>query len=49
MDPAGNVKPDKAHSADKIDAIAAAINAMSLVLAMEPKKTSVYEREDAVI
>jgi len=47
MDAAGNVKPDKANAADKIDAIAAAINAMSLVLAMEPKKASVYE-SDAV-
>lgn len=49
MDAAGNVKPDKANAADKIDAIAATINAMSLVLAMEPKKVSIYEREDAVI
>jgi phage terminase large subunit-like protein len=49
MDPAGNVKPDKAHAADKIDAIAAAINAMSLVLALEPKKVSVYEREEIVM
>lgn len=49
MDAAGNVKPDKGHSADKIDAIAATINSLSLVLAMEPKKTSIYEREDAVI
>lgn len=49
MDAAGNVKPDKARAGDKIDAIAAAINAMSLVLALEPKKVSVYEREDAVI
>lgn len=49
MDAAGNVKPDKAHSADKIDAVAATINSLSLVLAMEPKKISVYEREDAAI
>jgi len=49
MDAAGNVKPDKGNAADKIDAIAAAINAMSLVLALEPKKVSIYEREDAVI
>lgn len=49
MDAAGNVKPDKANAADKIDAIAAAINAMSLVLALEPKKVSIYESEDAVI
>lgn len=49
MDPAGNVKPDKARSAEKIDGIVAAVDAMSLVLAMEPKKKSIYEREDAVI
>ena len=49
MDAAGNVKPDKAHAADKIDAVAATINSLSLVLAMEPKKVSIYEREDAVI
>ncbi len=49
MDAAGNVKPDKAHAADKIDAIAAAINAMSLVLAMEPVRASKYESEDLVV
>lgn len=49
MDANGNVKPDKAHAGDKIDAIAALINALSLVLAMEPKKQSIYERDDAVI
>lgn len=49
MDAAGNVKPDKAHSADKIDAIAAAINAMSLVLAMEPQQESKYEREGLLV
>lgn len=49
MDAAGNVKPDKANSAEKIDAIAAAVDAMSLVLAMEPKQTSIYEDEDAVV
>ena len=49
MDAAGNVKPDKANSADKIDAVAAAINALSLVLAMEPKKVSKYEFEDLAV
>jgi phage terminase large subunit-like protein len=48
MDANGNVKPDKAHAADKIDAIAAAVNAMSLVLALEPKKKSKYETADIV-
>lgn len=49
MDAAGNVKPDKAHAADKIDAIAAAINAMSLVLAMEPVQESKYESGDLIV
>jgi phage terminase large subunit-like protein len=49
MDDAGNVKPSKKLAGDKIDAIAAAINAMSLVLAMEPKKVSKYEREDLAV
>ena len=48
MDPAGNVKPNKAVAADKIDAVAATINALSLVLAMPVKKASKYETEDAV-
>lgn len=49
MDAAGNVKPDKGSAPDKIDAIAATVNSMSLVLALEPKKVSIYEREDAAI
>jgi phage terminase large subunit-like protein len=49
MDAAGNVKPDKATAAEKIDAIAAAINAMSLVLALAPKKKSIYESGEFVV
>ena len=49
MDAAGNVKPDKGSAPDKIDAIAATINSMSLVLALEPKKVSKYEREDLAV
>lgn len=49
MDAAGNVKPDKARSADKIDAVAATINALSLVLAMEPVKKSKYEDDDLLV
>jgi phage terminase large subunit-like protein len=49
MDAAGNVKPDKANSADKIDGIASAINAMSLVIAMEPQKKSKYDDEDLLV
>jgi len=42
-DPAGNVKPDKANSADKIDGISALCDAMSEVLARPPKRVSAYE------
>jgi len=49
MDPAGNVKPNKAVAADKIDAVAATINALSLVLAIGPKKVSKYESEDLAV
>jgi phage terminase large subunit-like protein len=49
MDAAGNVKPDKANSADKIDAVSAAINALSLVIGMEPVKVSKYETEDLIV
>jgi phage terminase large subunit-like protein len=46
MDASGNVKPDKSKASDKIDAIAASINALSLVLAMEPVRKSKYEEGD---
>jgi phage terminase large subunit-like protein len=49
MDPAGNVKPNKAVAADKIDGVAATINALSLVLAMPVKKASKYETEDLAV
>ncbi|MFF0389668.1 terminase large subunit [Kitasatospora sp. NPDC004615] len=46
MDPAGNVKPDKASSAEKIDAVSAATTAMSELLARPPKRRSAYEDGD---
>jgi len=49
MDPAGNVKPNKAVAADKIDGPAATINALSLVLAMPVQKKSKYETEDLAV
>ena len=49
MDPSGNVKPDKGNAADKIDAIAAVINAFSLVIAMGPKKISKYEFDELAV
>ncbi len=46
MDPAGNVKPDKSTSAEKIDAVSAAATAMSEVLARPPRRRSAYEDVD---
>ncbi|HET9381315.1 MAG TPA: terminase TerL endonuclease subunit [Streptomyces sp.] len=46
MDAAGNVKPDKANSADKIDGVSALCDAMSEVLARPPKRRSAYEDGD---
>lgn len=46
MDPAGNVKPDKASSGDKIDGVSALATAMSEVLARPPVRRSAYEDGD---
>ena len=44
-DAAGNIKPDKANSTDRIDGVAAWCDAL-FVSALEPVGPSVYERED---
>jgi phage terminase large subunit-like protein len=38
MDPAGNVKPDKAKAGDKIDALSALIDALSRAMVTDPPK-----------
>lgn len=43
MDPAGNVKPSKSNSADKIDGVSALCDAMSEALAAPEPKKSAYE------
>lgn len=43
-DPAGNIKPNKAKSSEKIDGVAATINALARYLVREKPKQSVYER-----
>ncbi|MGN2640715.1 terminase large subunit [Nocardia takedensis] len=43
MDAAGNVKPDKAHSADKIDGPVAAIMAVGRAIVADPPQQSAYE------
>jgi phage terminase large subunit-like protein len=42
-DPAGNVKPNKANSADKVDGVSALCNAMSEFLTRPPRRVSAYE------
>ncbi len=49
MDPAGNVKPDKARSAEKIDAMSALVTALSEAMTREPVKKSAYEDDDLMI
>lgn len=43
MDPAGNVKPDKAKSGDKIDGWSASSTAMSVCMSVEPTMRSAYD------
>lgn len=43
QDPAGNVKPDKAKSREKIDGMVALIMALDRALRREGEKTSIYE------
>lgn len=50
MDPAGNVKPDKANAGDKIDPVVALIMALSRALAAkETEFRSAYEDSDLVV
>lgn len=46
LDPSGNVKPDKATSADKIDAVSALVIAMSEAMTRQPPRRSAYEESD---
>lgn len=48
IDPAGNVKPDKGKSADKIDGVVAAAMAVGTALSTKDE-TSVYDGDDAVL
>jgi phage terminase large subunit-like protein len=43
QDAAGNVKPDKERSGDKIDGFSAATNAMAMAMTAEPERRSAYE------
>ncbi len=44
VDPAGNVKPDKEKSREKIDGVVSLIMALDLAL-RHPEKKSVYEKQ----
>jgi phage terminase large subunit-like protein len=48
MDPAGNVKPDRARSADKIDGVAALVTALSRAMVTGKPRRSAYEDPDDV-
>lgn len=48
-DAAGNVKPDKATSMDKIDGMSALTTAMAVAMGAEQPKESVYERRDVLV
>jgi phage terminase large subunit-like protein len=49
MDPAGNVKPDKAKCHEKIDGVSALINALERTMRTEQTGPSVYEERDLLI
>lgn len=49
QDAAGNVKPDKASSMDKIDGMSALVTAMAVAMGIEAPKESVYERRDVLV
>lgn len=46
FDPSGNVKPDKANSADKIDAVSALVIALAEAMTRQPPRRSAYEDSD---
>lgn len=48
-DPAGNIKPDKARSMDKIDGFSAIASALAVAMAAEPAEESVYDRRDPIL
>lgn len=48
-DPAGNMKPDKEKSSEKIDGIVAAIMGLSLAIKRDIKPPSVYETRRALV
>lgn len=48
-DPAGNVKPDKAKSMDKIDGVSAMVTGLATAMQVEPEQPSKYEQADGLV
>jgi len=48
-DPAGNIKPDKSKSGDKIDGVVAKIMATGQAMTTEPPKRSIYEEQELTL
>ncbi|MFD3431147.1 terminase large subunit [Nocardia fluminea] len=49
IDPAENVKPDKANAADKIDPVVALIMGLARAIEAAPKTTSAYDDNDLMV
>ena len=49
MDPAGNIKPDKARSTEKIDGIVALVMAIGRAMFSDRPQRSLYESRGLVI
>lgn len=49
LDPAGNMKPDKEHSSERIDPIVAGIMALGRAITVPVKKASIYETRGPVV
>lgn len=49
MDPAGNVKPDKARAGDKIDGLVAAVMAIARATAHRDATSSIYEDRGVIV
>lgn len=49
MDPAGNVKPNRERAVDKIDAVAALVDALSEAMTRQAPKRSPYENDELFV
>lgn len=49
VDPAGNLKPDKAKSMDKIDGMSALVTGLAVAMGAEAESQSIYETRDVLV